>query len=194
VTTFSDDLEPEAGPGWTTGTADNTNGPASPTWAVVADPGAHSLTNSWVSQDSSNTKDDRLFAPTQVISSSSKLSFWHRYFLEETFDGGVLEISTDGGETWVDVTTSGSFVSGGYTGTIDSTTDSAIAGREAWTGGSPTAAGDEMTEVVVDLGGFVPATESSAIVMIRWRLVTDALVPGMAWWIDDVSLTGCPTP
>ncbi|MBK8311034.1 MAG: hypothetical protein IPL04_09215 [Chitinophagaceae bacterium] len=31
------------------------------------------------------------------------LSFWHQYTSESTFDGGVLEISTNGGGTWADI-------------------------------------------------------------------------------------------
>ena len=52
-----------------------------------------------------------------ITSASAKISFKNQYNLEATFDGTVLEYSTNGGTTWTDVITGGgSFVSGGYTG------------------------------------------------------------------------------
>jgi hypothetical protein len=196
-------MEPDAGPGWSTGTAVNEALLTSPTWQVLPDAGAHSATQSWFSDAKTlMIKDDRLVAPPQSINATSRLSFWHKYFFEDGFDGGVLEISTDAGASWVDVTSAGSFVRGGYDGPIESDFGSLIAGRNAWTTGVPTAAVDDMTQVIVDLGGFVPAGQTSQAVLIRWRLVTDPLAPGalagLGWWIDDVSLTSadpaCPTP
>ena len=35
------------------------------------------------------------------------LKFWHRYQFEDGFDGGAVEVSTDGGATWVDVLAGG---------------------------------------------------------------------------------------
>jgi hypothetical protein len=101
----------------------------------------------------------------------------------------VLEVSTDGGVTWVDVLAGGgSFVSGGYNGTISTSFGSRIAGRQAWTGGSSTAATDSMTQVVVNLGPFAGLDR-----LVRFRLVTDPVAPGsqpgQGWWIDDVQFT-----
>ena len=68
-------------------------------------------------------------------STSATLTFWHAYDMENTYDGGVLEVSTDGGSTWADVTAvGGSFISGGYDGAISTAFNSPIAGRQAWTG------------------------------------------------------------
>ena len=194
VTTFSDTLEPDKKSGWTTATAANNLGPLSPTWQVLPDAGAHSASHSWMSDAKTvDLKDDRLFAPPFVLTPSTQLSFWHKYFFEDGFDGGVLEISTDGGAIWSDVTDRGSFVAGAYDGPIDATAGSPIAGRQAWTTGSPTAAVDDMTQVFVDLGGFVPAGETSVPALARWRLVTDPVapgaLPGLAWWIDDITIT-----
>src|SRR5207249_1086185 len=134
---FSDTFEPGAGPGWGVDTFKNNLGPASPTWQVITDLNAHSATHSFFSDASTlDLKDDRLVAPTQNISSTSHLIFGHRFNFENTFDGGVLEVSTDGGGTWVDVVAGGgSFVAGGYNNTISPDFGSPIAGRAAWTGG-----------------------------------------------------------
>lgn len=194
TTNWLDTLEPAAHPDWRTGTASNELSVTSPTWSVTLDTGAHSPTNSW-SNDARTLglKDTRLIAPTQKIGRTTQLSFWHRFLMEAGFDGGVLEVSTDSGKTWVDVTSLGSFVSGGYNGTISSNDGSAIAGRRAWTGGSDTARLDEMGQVVVSLGGFVPAGAQSVNAQIRWRFVGDPLVvgstPGDEWWVDDVQFS-----
>ncbi|MFN2626888.1 MAG: Ig-like domain-containing protein, partial [Mycobacteriales bacterium] len=193
---FTDTLEPAAKPGWTVQTAANGEGSLlSPNWTVVSDGGAKSATHSWSSDSTTlDSKDDRLIAPAQVITPLSKLTFWHRFRFEPSFDGGVLEVSTNGGATWADLTTKGSFAEGGYTGTIDPTTDSAIAGRNAWTAGFVDARTAPMTKVVANLGGFVPTGAASATVLVRFRLVADALalgsLPGDSWWIDDVDFTG----
>jgi subtilisin family serine protease len=194
VTTFSDTLEPDKKPGWTTSAAVNNLGLLSPTWQVLTDVGAHSASHSWYTDAKTlDLKDDRLFAPPFVLNRGTQLSFWHKYFFEDGFDGAVLEISTDSGDTWADVTSQGSFLAGGYNSVIEADFGSAIAGREAWTGGSPTATTDAMTQAVVDLGGFVPAGESSVPALIRWRFVADPVapgaLPGLGWWIDDVSFS-----
>ncbi|MEY2485867.1 MAG: hypothetical protein QOH39_1515 [Verrucomicrobiota bacterium] len=186
--TFSDDFESGA-PGWTVDTAKN-NIPASHTWMVVPDPQAHSLTHSFRSDATTlDLKDDRLVSPSQKLSSSSHLIFWHRFQFEDGFDGGALEVSIDGGATWVDVLAGGgSFVSGGYNGTISPSYSSPIAGRPAWTGGDATAA---MSKVDVNLGAF-----AGLDVRVRFRLACDLLLagsqPGVGWWIDDVQFTNTP--
>src|SRR5205085_735764 len=125
------------------------------------------------------------------------LTFWHKFITEDGFDGGVLEVSKDGGSTWVDVLAGGgSFVAGGYNGNIDTGFDSPIAGRAAWTGTS--AAAPNMSRVEVNLGAF-----AGNGVLVRWRLGLDngVLIPGAGWWVDDIEFTntcvtasGTPTP
>ena len=72
------------------------------------------------------------------------LTFQHNFNLEASgedpnlgFDGGVLEISTDGGNTFRDILVAGgSFAMGGYNRTISTDRGSPIAGRQAWSGNS----------------------------------------------------------
>jgi hypothetical protein len=48
--------------------------------------------------------------------------------LQNGFDGGVLEVSFDGGLTFQDIVASGTFASGGYNGTISSCCGNPFAG------------------------------------------------------------------
>jgi subtilisin family serine protease len=199
VPDFVDDLEPAQGSGWTFEVAQNDTTPPSPTWAWMSDPNAHSPTHSFFSDSSAplGIKDDRLIAPPQDLSATSHLIFWHQFKFEAGFDGGVLEVSNDGGNTWVDVLAGGgSFISGGYNDSIDPDLGSPIAGRAAWSGisdSAPTA----MDRVEVDLGTF-----AGNGVLVRWRLVLDDLSidPGIGWWVDDIEFTNlacelpAPTP
>ena len=173
---------------------------ASQPWTRVPDPKAHSGVTSFFTEALSAqlaVKDDRLISPPQLLSSTSRLVFWHRFDLEFDWDGAVLEVSTNGGVSYVDVTAAGgNFISGGYTKIMS---NGPLAARRAWTGRSPgliDGAGD-MDMVEVDL-----ASLAGQIAIFRWRLRTDDLTAdeALGWWVDDIQFTNllveppCNTP
>ena len=88
------------------------------------------------------------------------MTFRHNFNLEASsedpnlgFDGGVLEMSTDGGNTFQDILAAGgSFVMGGYNRTISTVRGSPIAGRRAWSGDS-----EGFITTVVNLPSFSQA-------------------------------------
>ena len=143
----------------------------------------------------SNLDTPSLFIP-HVPDFPVVMNFWHYYNLESGYDGGVLEISIDGGP-FIDIITAGGAFSGGtadYNGTISTAFLSPIAGRPAWTGNS---------------GGFVnssvslPAAAEGHNVVLRFRLATDCSEAGVGWYVDsivieyfvsDASPTPPPTP
>lgn len=187
---FSDDLEPAPEAGWTfsnqNGGLENL-GVSLTTWAPMLDPLASSTLHSWYSDasDISANKDDRLISPPVLVTAATKLNFWHRYSTEVTFDGGVLEVTTNNGVTWKDVKDAGGLiVKGDYDGPA-----SALGGRPAWNGMSSSF--PMMEEVEVDLGALAGKT-----VKVRWRLKTDTNLGDLGWWIDDIrfrdiAVTGC---
>lgn len=204
--TFTDTLEPNPDPRWTFDTSAD-GGPANLTWGTISDSKAHSPTHSFFTDDATSIEqDDRLVSPPMDLTAQSHLVFWHRFVFEAPandptgtgiqendgrfFDGGVLEISTDGGQHWQDVVAGGGrFVDGAYNGKM-SDTALAIPGRDAW-GGSSAA---DMTKVDVDLGAFAGARR-----LVRWRFVNDDTnAPSLdtpladGWYVDDVSFTGQP--
>jgi hypothetical protein len=101
------------------------------------------------------------------------------------FDGGVLEVSFDGGNTFQDILAAGgSFVMGGYNRTIATDRGSPIAGRQAWSGDS---AGFVTT--VVNLP-FIPTGGR-----LRWRMASDNSGSSEGWRVDTVSFSWCePRP
>ena len=125
-----------------------------------------------------------------------RLTFRHNFNLQASelnpnvgFDGGVLEMSTDGGNTFQDIlAVGGSFVMGGYNRTIATDRGSPIAGRQAWSGNSQ---GFMTTEV------NVPNIQNSG--RLRWRMASDN--SGSRWRLDTLHMTWCqgmgtpcPTP
>src|SRR5882757_2168321 len=79
-----------------------------------------------------------------VSGTGVQLTFEHNFNLEASdvdpnvgFDGAVLEMSFDGGNTFQDILAiGGSFSIGGYNRTISTDRGSPIAGRQAWSGNS----------------------------------------------------------
>jgi hypothetical protein len=126
----------------------------------------------------SNYSHGRLVTPALCLGANASLTFWHWIHAElqsETYawDGAIVEISTDGGETWSQITPVG-----GYTHVI---TPNASFPFEA---GTPCFAWtDDWTEVVFDLSAY----EGSA--RIGFRFGADGYVTREGWYIDDISIT-----
>jgi hypothetical protein len=175
------------------------NAPASAPWTRIADPFAQSGTMSFFTDDAAtqgDAKDDQLISPPQLISSTSHLIFYHRFDLEPNYDGGVLEVSTDGGASYTDITNisaANEFISGAYNVSM---TSGPIAGRMAWNGESEDFLSNTMVKVEVDLSALAGQTA-----IFRWRLRADDLTldEAVGWWVDDVQFTNtmlagpCPT-
>jgi hypothetical protein len=174
---------PTLPPGWTAMNAINPDGVL---WQTsnsgLPSPPADSPPNAaWVN-DPASVSDKRLNSPPVMIEplENAALTFRHNYAFEDGFDGGVLEISIDGGP-FQDA--AGFIFQGGYNGTISTCCGNPLAGRQAWTGSS---------------GGFITTTvglpqgHTSAL---RWRMGSDNGGSGQGWRIDTAQ-TFCerPTP
>ncbi len=122
-----DDLESGALP---TGPACRTaRGP----WSLVESQYARSATHAWFSTDPEGGKDDLLLPPElNGGAASATPTFWHTYSFETGYDGGVVEVSVDGGRR--SPTSAPTSLPAG-TPACDPQTQSAIKGRQAWTGG-----------------------------------------------------------
>lgn len=137
--------------------------------------------------DVADVSDNRLLSsPISITSPNASLSFRHHYDLESSltsgsgFDGGVLEISIDGG-TFVDVLASGAvFASGGYNTTLSTRYRNPLAGRAAWSGNS-----QGFASCLVNL----PAATAGHTIQLAWRLGCDRDTAGNGWSVDSISLS-----
>ena len=87
--------------------------------------------------DPAVVSDKRLDSTLLTVGIAGQLTFRHQWAFEGNptpFDGGVLEISINGGAFTDILTAGGSFVAGGYTGTIAAAFGNPLASRQAWTG------------------------------------------------------------
>jgi cell division septation protein DedD len=174
---------PTLPPGWTATNAINPDGVL---WQTsnsgLPSPPADSPPNAaWVN-DPVLVSDKRLTSPPVTIPllQNAGLMFRHNYAFEDGFDGGVLEISIDGG-AFQDA--AGFIVQGGYNGTISTCCGNPLAGRQAWTGSS---------------GGFITTQvglPSNHTIALRWRMGSDNGGSGQGWRIDTLQgFCEGPTP
>ncbi len=145
-------------------------------WQLVTAP-YFSPSHAWHAPDAGVVTDTRLWNAAPVpVEPGSVLTFWHQHYFESSFDGAVLELSVDGGETWQDL---GPLITAnGYSGNIASTYGNPLAGRPAWVGDLP-----QWTRVQVDLDSFAGHN-----VLLRWRMGCDLGIGDEGWTIDDVEI------
>lgn len=120
--------------------------------------------------------------PLQVGAGPLSFTFTHTFLFEEDgvdyYDGGILEVSTDG----VDFTQiPGSAISPTYGGPLSTASDNPLGGRPAFRGTLATP-----TTVTVNLG----TQYANRTVWVRWRIGTDSGGSREGWTLDDVTFTG----
>lgn len=120
-----------------------------------------------------------LVSPDIAVNSEfSTVSFRHRYDVETPWDGGVLEISIAGGAYQDILTAGGSFVEGGYNGSLSvGNGTNPIGGRAAWTG--------NLTSYITTTAQL-PTAANGQNVRLRWRLGTDSNTAINGWFVDNV--------
>ena len=174
---------PALPPGWTAANAINPDGVL---WQTsnsgLPSPPADTLPNAAWTNDPATVSDKRLTSPPVTIPflQNAGLMFRHNYAFEDGFDGGVLEISIDGGA----FQDAAAFIGqGGYNGTISTCCGNPLAGRPAWTGSS---------------GGFITTQlglPSNHTIALRWRTGSDNGGSGQGWRIDTLQgFCEGPTP
>jgi hypothetical protein len=132
---------------------------------------------------------DTQFVSPPLLASATEpfvLKIKHAYDLEAAgatlFDGGMIEVSTDAGATWNDVTAFG--VTPGYTGALFIGSDNPLGGRQAFSGTSPGFPARNL--LTLDFG----AQFAGRSVLVRFRVGTDAGASQTGWDIDDVEVSG----
>ncbi len=155
-------------------------------WARQALDHAHHF---WHADDLASVSDLRLVSPTLRVSPTQPfvVTFKHRHQFEAStvtagifFDGGVIEVSSDGGHTWQDVTTFG--VDPGYRGTLR--TGTPLGARRALTGRS--LAYPAFASVTLDFGTQLGGRS----VALRFRAGSDGTGADLGWDVDDLGFAG----
>ena len=121
--------------------------------------------------------------PINVATAAATLTFRNRWSFESAtgcFDAGVLEIAIGGGAFTDIVTAGGSFVSGGYTGTVSASFGNPLASRSAWC--SASAGYPAYLTTVVNL----PAVAAGRTIQLRWRIGTDTTDGASGQNIDSI--------
>ena len=115
----------------------------------------------------------------EVSGNFPALRFFHMYDIEPGLDGGIVEISTDGGTVWNDL--GPHFIREDYTGPINFTTF-ATPGIEGFWGDN-----EQFEASYIDLSSFI-----GEIVLVRFRYGSPEPLPNslpgsyQGWFIDDV--------
>jgi hypothetical protein len=165
--------------GWTSSGTGNS-------WAIsTANP--HSGASHFRATNPATITDQRLVSPAVVLPTGEDpivLKFWHVPDLEPSgstacFDGGILEVSINGGTTWTQVPGADLLV-GPYRGTVSSSFGNPLAGLQAWCGTT------SYINTIADISGYAGQTAQ-----FRMRLGTDNSVSAPGWDVDDVVVQSC---
>ena len=147
----------------------------------------HSAPNAFYGPNPPSLTDHRLATTSaynlnSAPSSFTLLSFWHRFDTEEGWDGGVVEVSTDGGTNWSDVGTKMSEYR--YNGSLGTGSGNLLGGRQAFTGLI-----NSFTRTSVNLSSY-----SGQPIKFRFRFATDdnTAPAGGGWFVDDINLKTIP--
>jgi hypothetical protein len=167
---------------------DTVGAPALPSGWTTSPSGAWTTTtsqndtppNAAFASDPASVSDRQLISPVFPVSGVGGLSFQHSYDFEAGYDGGVLEISTNG-SVFVDIlAVGGTFITGGYNAAVPSGYGNPLSDRAVWSGNS---GGFVLTTVVL------PTVAAGSNVQFRWRLGSDSSGSGTGWYVDTVSFS-----
>jgi len=174
VTLLINDVESGAA-GWT---INNLVGGAAGQWAITNSV-SNSPTNSWFASNTNGPdKTTALESPIFNLSNTSAIKFFHQFDTESGWDGGWLEISTNGGASWTTIPAT-EFIQNPYTSGLGSGSNTAIGGQPAWTGNS-----GGFIESIAHLSNFAP----SANAQVRFVFGQDDNTNSVGWWVDDITI------
>ncbi|MEU8005074.1 immune inhibitor A domain-containing protein [Catellatospora sp. NPDC049111] len=145
---------------------------------------AHSGANMWYAGAEQDWADIKISRSVDVPNAAdAKFWMWNNYVIEEDWDYGFVEVSTDGGNTWTDLKIYDE--AGNLVSTDDGYADPngnmhTFQNRYGLTGDSHGWRHD-----YVDLSAYAGTT-----VQVRLRQATDAAFQERGWFSDDFSVTG----
>ncbi len=147
------------------------------TW-TVSNVQSQSAPNALFTNNAATTSDQKLESTNAIslASGTSSFTFNHSFNTQSKTDGGLVEISTNNGTTWLDLTNK--ITSGYYNSVLGTTGANPLANRNAWSGNS---------------GGFIKSSinlssYAGQSVKLRFRFGSNSTVGGTGWFVDDILL------
>ena len=133
-----------------------------------------------VAAGNSNMLTDRML-PAERHRLAARSRFWTWFDIEEDWDFGFVEVSTDGGATWAPLP-----------GSITRFSNNPF-GSTAW--GNSLVGGMATTDAAItgNSGGWVQGDlhlPAASDVLVRFSYYTDESTLGQGWFIDDVAVNG----
>jgi large repetitive protein len=142
----------------------------------------------WHGFDFASNSDTALESPLLDVSATDSfvITFDHRHQFETSmgtfWDGGVIEISIDGGKNWADVS---KYADPGYGGQIgDSQAHSPLLGRQGYVDHNPSWPANDT--VKLDLGKALAGKK----VKVRFRIGSDDAQDDVGWFLDNIAFKG----
>jgi len=138
----------------------------------------YSPTNGWFITNNNVTSETHLVLKDPLaLTDSSELSFNHYFDLEDRYDFGLVDISIDGGENWIDL--EDKFTLNGYNNYTQF-------GHYAYSRYS--------TEITPNNNGFITSKAdlsdyAGEVAIVRFRLLTDVNTARFGWILDDVGIS-----
>jgi len=193
-TVFSSAVGPAVNPGLLTDDADSLAlMQADFPWQITAQQASNGSRSYHSAEDGGNYPNNtcaRLVSPPLTIpanpSPAASLSYKGRYNIEANWDGVVVEISSDGGATWVDLPPTG-----GYPSDFNQTGNPPInaCGYAASHGAFNGSSGGAFNSYSSDLSAYHGQT-----VLIRWSLSTDPGSEEEGFYLDEVQYQSVLVP
>ena len=163
---------------WSTTTAGAPNDPAAQSDDGEDEQANPVITISAFMPEMTGTGESTLDSPAFTPATASAQVFFQQAFnVQDTNDGGVLEISIGGGAFQDILSAGGTFAQNGYDETL--TSPNPLGGRSGWSGDS----GGWMP-VVVNL----PSSTAGQSTRLRWRVGTSAGLTDGFWFVDSVEV------
>lgn len=179
---FDSQTAPTLPAGWTT--AVTGSGVAWVTSATTPDTAPNAA---FTSDPSTSASSELVTTNIPITSAASQVQFRLDYNTESGWDGMVLEIAIGAGAFQDILAAGGSFVQGGYTGALGTSTNP-IGGRQAWNGNS-----SGYVTVIANL----PAAANGQNVRLKFRFGADSSVAGVGVRVDGLQVVTeftCSTP
>jgi Pro-kumamolisin, activation domain/Subtilase family/Dictyostelium (slime mold) repeat len=181
---FAENFDAMTAPVLPAGWASSVVGSGAP-W-VTHNASSESTPNSAFGVDSGAIADEIFDSPPIAISSAAAtLTFRNRWSFDDAgdcFDAGVLEIKLGAAPFSDIVDAGGSFVTGGYTGTVNQDYGNPLANRAAWCFTSPGYPAYLTTTL------NLPSAAAGQTIRLRWRLGSDSSASTVGQDIDSIVL------